>query len=46
MPPLDLERDGFLTSNWSEDTFPERGNRPRRYYHQTDKARTALAATP
>jgi hypothetical protein len=30
-----LERDGLLRSEWSAETFPERGNRRRRYYFLT-----------
>lgn len=42
-PPLvRLEKDGYVTSEWSQETFPERGNRRRRYYFLTEKGQSAI----
>lgn len=37
-----LERAGLVSSEWSSDTFAERGDRRRRYYNLTDLGRTAV----
>jgi DNA-binding PadR family transcriptional regulator len=37
-----LEQAGLLTSEWSKETFPERGNLRRRYYHLTPTALDAI----
>jgi DNA-binding PadR family transcriptional regulator len=33
-----LERMGLLDSEWSQETYPERGNRRRRYYWLKERA--------
>lgn len=38
-----LEQHGLLTSDWSKETFPERGGRRRRYYYLTDTGRERVA---
>lgn len=32
-----LENEGMITSEWSTERYPERGNRRRRYYRLTDQ---------
>lgn len=38
-----MERAGLVWSEWSKETYPERGNRRRRYYHLTDEGMKVLA---
>jgi DNA-binding PadR family transcriptional regulator len=41
-----LEKAGLIRSNWSEETFADRGNRRRKYYYLTERGTTVLDTIP